>query len=241
MGAGGTPHLQGVVYFSCLKSLAIASALLPRAHLEPMRGTIDEAADYCKKDGDYWEHGEKPFSQAEKGAAEKQRFDLALAAAREGRMVDIPADILVRYGSGLERAARMVAQAERLLTDTELFNSWYYGPTGTGKSRKAREENPGCYLKMCNKWWDGYQNQEVVLIEDFDKVHQVLCHHMKIWGDRYAFKAEVKGGTMDIRPRKIIVTSNYSPSEIWSENSDLEPILRRFRVTRFDSVTNLGR
>lgn len=82
---------------------------------------------------------------------------------------------------------------------------------------------------MCNKWWDNYQDESVILIEDFDKNHKVLCHHLKIWADRYGFRAEKKNGTVVIRPIKIIITSNYSINEIWEEEQDREPIQRRFK------------
>jgi len=49
---------------------------------------------------------------------------------------------------------------------------------------------------MCNKWWDGYSGQRVVLLEDFR--HADLADYLKIWTDRYPFTAEIKGGT--VRP-----------------------------------------
>ncbi len=62
-----------------------------------------------------------------------------------------------------------------------------------------------------------------------DGIHAVLCHHLKRWGDRYPFTAEVKGGIVhNLRPPSVAVTSNYSPGDIWSAEADLAPIERRF-------------
>ena len=233
-GASGTPHFQGYIYWSTLKSLSQMCEEIHGAHWEPQRGTPAQASEYCKKEGDYFEHGTLPLQRQERGGMEKERWELALSAYKAGNYEAVPPDILIRYGKGLDFAVSKLVKYD--LSDTEEKMEWYYGASGTGKSRRARDENPGAYLKMCNKWWDGYSGEDVVIIEDFDKSHSVLCHHMKIWADRYSFPAEIKGAKMDIRPKKIIVTSNYHPRDIWIESADLDPIMRRFRITHFNSL-----
>lgn len=232
VGGMGTPHLQGYVYFAEKKSLKQMKKLHSTAHWEAAKGTPLEASDYCKKDGDFVESGELPLSNAAKGTNEVKRWDEIRIAAEEGRVEDIPDDIRFHNIRLIEYHHRQ-AQKKRKLDDTEETNLWYYGKTRTGKSRKARTENPDAYLKMCNKWWDDYDGQHTVLIEDFDRKHDVLCHHLKIWSDRYPFPAEIKGSKIDIRPKRVIVTSNYHPNEIWNDESDLDPILARFKIVHF--------
>lgn len=88
---------------------------------------------------------------------------------------------------------------------------WLWGDAGTGKSANLWRTYPHAYRKLLNKWWDGYENQDVVIIEEMNPTSlKALANHMKLWADRYPFVAEIKGASLYIRPQLIVVTSNYS-------------------------------
>lgn len=83
-----------------------------------------------------------------------------------------------------------------------------------------------------SKWWDGYTDQAIVIIEDVDHTAaKYLSHCIKIWTDEAAFYAETKGGTLFIRPRGVIVTPNYDVNELWPNDVVLcQAISRQFAV-----------
>lgn len=108
-----------------------------------------------------------------------------------------------------------------------LTNEWHYGATGTGKSRGVRERFPEAYIKGNNIWWDGYDGQESVIIEELGP-KQIGAHHIKKWADHYPFSAESKGSSVLIRPKILVVTSNYSVQDIYEDPHDLDAIKRRF-------------
>lgn len=232
-GENGTPHLQGYVRFRNQRKLTGIKKIpgFERMHLEVRRGPIEKAIAYCKKDGNYHEIGEPPMSQDMKGRSEKERWEQALSHAKKGHFDQIPADIYIRHFGNLERIATKFQAVPESIERLDCW--WLYGPTGTGKSRTARESNPGYYLKMPNRWWDGYVDQPCVIIEEWSPCHEKLACHLKQWCDHHAFSAEVKGSTKCIRPRRIVVTSNYSIDECFPNPADSEPMKRRFREIFF--------
>lgn len=227
VGDSGTPHLQGFVSFVNGMSLSAAIKKLPGCHVEIARN-VQAAMEYCKKEADFTERGVRPLTKSEgakKGIAE--RWELA----KQGRFEELPPENLLSY----ERIFKKFKSAPESMET--LDHEWWYGATGTGKSRKARHDYPLAYIKdPQERWWDGYDGQDVVIIDDFDKYQIKQGGDMKRWLDHYSFQAPVKGSYSTIRPKKIIITSNYHPEEIWQDSQTLDPLLRRLKIVHFDNL-----
>lgn len=233
VGELGTPHLQGFLILKNNAKLSAMKKVSARAHWEVAKGTSEQASHYCKKEGSFVEHGTCSVTAGEAGgAAEKERWEMARKRAREGNLDDIPADIYVKYYRTLKEIKKDHMQSP---DDCDAVTGvWIWGRAGCGKSRKARQDYPNAYLKLQNKWWDGYQDEENVILDDYDC--KELGHHIKIWADRYAFIAETKGGAIKIRPKKFVITSNYHPTDakfLWDLDTQ-EAVLRRFTVIQME-------
>lgn len=236
VGASGTPHLQGYLYYRTEKSFTQVRSLCSKCHWEAANGSPADNRVYCSKDGKFEERGKIPMSSKRKGevggAAEVERWESARKSARVGNLDEIPADLYLRFYRTLKEIKKdhMVAVSDA----EDCTGVWLYGPSGSGKSRCARIDYPGAYKKMPNKWWDGYQGQDSVIIDDLMPKHEKLDYHLKIWADRYAFLAETKGGACCIRPKNIVITSQYTIDQIFAADPETVAALkRRFVVKQF--------
>ncbi|UYD39113.1 MAG: replication associated protein [Wigfec virus K19_292] len=225
----GTKHLQCYVYFNKRKTFAAVKKMCPRAHFIVCKGNADQNRRYCIKDGDYSEIGKFPEENGGKVKAEKFRamIDLTINGNIDDVM-DIDPISYVQHYHAFKRIKQDHPSVHEKLPG--VCGEWIYGNTGAGKSYLARQENSSIYDKPCNKWFDGYLGEDTILLDDFDKNHVMLGHHLKRWADRYPFPAEQKGTTIQVRPSKVVVTSNYSIDEIFGHDAALcDALKRRFK------------
>ena len=223
VGDSGTPHLQGFVVFAQTKRLAGVKRIHGRCHWEVAQGTSQQARDYCQKDDDYVEFGTFPGSQGKRNDLER-----AVATLKEHGLKRVAEDhtaTFVKFSRGFRDAALHLQGSYEHET---VRGYWIYGPPGTGKTHSVYRSFPGLYIKAQNKWWDGYSDEEVVLLDDLDTA--TLGHLIKIWSDRWSCTGETKGGTIHLRHHMFIITSNYLPEYFWPDNLSMcEAITRRFK------------
>lgn len=225
----GTPHLQMYLCYTNRKSLHQVKGDFPRAHIERMRGTPKQAALYCKKDQLWDDFGILPKTPAEKSSEMLlETWEKAYELAKAGKIDEIRKDLLIRYYHAFKRIKQDNPASPRDLDD--VCGEWLFGPAGVGKSYKARRDNPIFYDKPINKWWDGYRNQDVVILDDVGEGHATwIGSFLKRWADRYSFPAEEKNSTTQIRPKKIVVTSQYRLEQLF-QGEVLQALSRRFKT-----------
>ena len=218
---------------------------MPGCHVEGGNGTAHQADQYCRKTREVdnapnevvYSRGTLPLLPSEKGAVEKLRWEETWAAAKEGRIEDIPADIRIRQYSAIRRIERdFMPPVDRLAGPCGV---WIVGPAGCGKTRAVLDQFPEAYPKPRNQWWDGYQREPIVLLDDVDKFDVRLGGNLKHWADAYPFIGEVKGGSQKIRPERLIVTSQYRIEDIWFDEETRQALLRRFVVIEKEVGQNI--
>lgn len=232
----GTPHIQAYAYF---KSACTRSALqkrLPHWVLIQAKGSPIQNRVYCSKGGvNVVERGKIPM-QGQRN--DIHGFVLAIAAEEkrptEEKLLFQYSTMVCKYNAFVQRTIAFRFPPEPLEC---MDNTWLWGVPGTGKTTMAKTLGGDYYLKPMNKWFDRYDDQDVVIIDELSPRNaNFIEYFLKIWADLSPFDAEVKNGTIRIRPRKIVCTSNYSIEEMGWDEATTAAIKRRFRQVQLTHV-----
>lgn len=231
----GTRHLQGYIYFSNKLTFPRVKRLLPKgSHIEVARGTPAENTTYCSKGTDIYTAGTEP-AQGERTDLEKLR-DQVLATG-EVPVKDIKNYQQLRFAEGLLRYVQPYHGPR------EVF--WYYGPTGSGKTRSAFEYFDNANISVSRVNFDnhgyaaGYVNTDGAIIDDI-RADTVPFHVLLDLTDRYRTQLRQLGLYVPWNPRTIIITAPEPPEVIYSglsvRQGSMEQLLRRLTVIRFPTT-----
>ena len=212
-GESGRAHLQFCIHFPEARTRRVVAGLEcwpQKPHLEPARGTVEHCVAYCSKEAGRIcpgvELGVRP--------AQGTRNDLVAIywrLRRDGhRLRDVADDYVGQYmrvGASFHRAQNLY---KPLVQERAGIVIW--GPTGTGKSRNSLRaiRQIDYYDKANSQWWCGYDNEAVVLWDDFAWRKQDFESIFTLM-DWRPTRVQTKFGSRSINAKWFIFTANDDP------------------------------
>lgn len=228
IGESGYHHWQLLAVTSRKVTMAqLKCDLVPQANVELTRSAAYN--DYCFKDDTAVPNTRFQYGQLPRSKARPADWDAIYSDAVAGRLDSIPKDVLIRNYSAIKRI-RVDNCTPPMRPGVTV--KCYWGPTGTGKTHRAFDEaGANFYIKNSRtKWWDGYQGQPNVIIDEFSGSIDVT--YLLNWFDKYPCFAEVKGFSVPLQAVNFWITSNIDPMFWYSDinPSHREALLRRMQV-----------
>lgn len=236
-GEQGTEHYQGYIEFTKKMSFKAIKEVIGEAHIEDRKGTRDQAIAYCSKedtriDGP-WIYGDmklgKPGNQGKRTDLE-DACDVIINSGRNiakgltNVAVEQPV-VFVKYHKGLTALATRINMGDRV---EKPRVEWIWGATGCGKTLYATRKSETFYIKDGTMWWDGYEQQETIVIDDFDGKWP-FRDLLRIL-DRYPYAGQFKGGYVKINSPNIIITCDRRPEDLYEgllSDAELAQLMRR--------------
>jgi len=222
-GNDKTPHLQCYIQLDKQIRLTTIRKKIPKAHIEEANSTPENNIEYCKKEGDFQEFGDKKHAGKRTDLDEMRQLALTEGMRAVTRTANYPQIKTVENFMSYNEEPRKWKPT--------VF--WIYGETGVGKSRLARHilqgttnttdpdifllhpvlstDDPDPYTKSdSSKWWNGYDAHPNVIIDDFRPSWWTFTYFLSLL-DRYECRVEIKGNVRQFKARNIVITSLLSP------------------------------
>jgi len=222
----GTPHIHAYIELFKQTRFNKIKKINNRMDFRARRGTQKQCIDYVKKNGDYEERGEMN---------------------RQGERVDLRKLIeLAQAGTSKRELTSQFDVSASQMKSFDLYCSfkdpefkkrnviWMYGDTGTGKTTKALNDYKDIYWKNCTKWWDGFDNHETVVLDEFRPgKYWNIGRLLRILGGTPE-RIETKGSSQWLQCKNIVTTTPYSPEVTFKEyigREDVNQLKRRITET----------
>lgn len=233
-------HYQGFIRFKSTKKLTTMISHFPKVHFEFMETDVVSCINYCKKEGDWKEYGISPLlKQGQRSDLVRLKNEiLAGEQTSEDILVNMPG-LFHQYGRTFEKIEDI--RMRKLFRTFMTQGFWLWGDTGAGKSHAAfKDFDPEkCFVLNLNDkgWWDGYRQQETVIINEFRG--QIAYGELLDLVDKYPKSVPRRGREpLPFISKRVIITSALRPDDVYhnlSLNDSLKQLERRFKIIRVRS------
>ena len=236
----GTVHIQMYIEFSQPKRMSTIKSFFPRAHIEPRKGTKEDARRYCMKE-DTRVSGPYEFGEFEDTGA---RSDLSTIL----KMVNDGAsdfDIYKLYPAQYTRIKRHIAEVRTMLAENkykdkyrELDVTYIYGETGVGKTRGIMEKYGYSNVYRITTYnsgaFDNYNGQDVIIFEEFHGQFDITA--MLTYLDGYPLMLPCRYANKPACYTKVYILSNESLSRQYRDKQYQEPQTYNAFLRRINKV-----
>lgn len=232
----GKPHLQFHITFKRAYSFKA---------LKKLHETVSWRAQYCQQDNNYVRKRTSILlididNRKKKGG----RSDLDEARSTVSSTLSMREVVKNTTNCQAIRSSEIwLKYNEPVRAIQPITVHWYYGGTGTGKTRQVFEmhDPEEVYRPVNYKWWEGYDGHKVVLLDDlrkdFCKFHELLTLI-----DIYPYKVECKGGSRQIQATTFYITCCHPPEKVYQTEEDVQQLVRRLSIiTEFGTTPEVDR
>ncbi len=184
-------HQQGWVQFNTPKGFARCKKLLgsDTIHIESCMGSTYSNEKYCKKDNKFIKFG-KFITQGHRTDLDQIKTEIEQNVGMR-KIASKHFKNFCRYYSAFYKYRQL-----HLKDATSPFRKvkvvLICGPTGSGKTRYAMKKKPFKIQGDNLQWWDGYEGEETILIDEYN--NDVPITKMLSYLDGYQLRLPIKGG-----------------------------------------------
>lgn len=229
-------HYQGYAEFSKPQSMKMIKKLFNdnTIHLGIRKGNQEQAINYCKKKAT-----SVPGSQIEYGTPTQQgkRNDIKeIIKLPIKTIIEDHPEFYLRYNKGINDIKNR-SYKPQLRLDIKVI--LLHGKPGSGKTRYVYDNHDieDIYKLNTNSngtlWFDGYDNQSVLLIDDFKG--WIKYTELLTLLDIYPYRCQLKGSYIYANWKTVYITSNYDIDEWYSKTDYSIDALKR-RVTEIKKI-----
>lgn len=207
-------------------------------HIEIRRGTQEQAIEYCSKEDTKIDRLQI-FGIPAGGQGSRTDLSNLIEAMKQGAEIDdiyeLYPEMCIKYNNGVHKYMNYMYK-KHLKSWRPVETTVIIGKAGGGKTKYVYDNhNYNDIFKLTESmvcgdrvWWDGYSNEKVLLIDDFNGwiKYKTLLNML----DGYPLLVQNKGGSVYVQYERVYITTNEKVDTWYHE---IEALKRRIKNTMY--------